>query len=134
MYASSIVHMFNPLIPTQDLKGPKDRYEAKYPVTAKLAKPVVARYLRFMPNDGGSSSKVMRAEVYGCKAEPLPPYDGEFALKLAWVDGTLVVRFRKSNAMSNRRLIRHREPRGSGTLCKVDISLNGHLSLSGHLS
>ena len=51
-----------------------------YPVLAKLAEPFVTRYLRIIPNDKDSSFKVMRAEIYGCFAEELPPYNGTLTL------------------------------------------------------
>lgn len=51
-----------------------------YPVLAKLAEPFVARYVRIIPNDKDSNFKVMRAEIYGCFAEELPPYDGTLTL------------------------------------------------------
>lgn len=38
----------------------------------------MARYLRIIPNDAGSNFKAMRAEIYGCFAEELPPYNGRF--------------------------------------------------------
>ncbi|XP_068755299.1 uncharacterized protein [Montipora capricornis] len=55
----------------KDLKGPQSNHEAKFPVLAKLAEPFVARYVRIIPNVAG---KAMRAEIYGCFAEQLPPY------------------------------------------------------------
>ena len=51
-----------------------------YPVLAKLAEPFVTRYLRIIPNDKDSKFKVMRAEIYGCFAEELPPYNGTLTL------------------------------------------------------
>jgi len=51
-----------------------------YLVLAKLAEPFVARYLRIIPNDKDSNFKVMRAEIYGCFAEELPPYDGTLTI------------------------------------------------------
>lgn len=60
----------------KDLRGPKSRQESVYPVLAKLAEPFVSRYLRIIPNDKDSNFKVMRAEIYGCFAEDLPPYNG----------------------------------------------------------
>ena len=59
----------------QELKGPKDRHEAKYSIVAKLLEPITARYVRFIPTTA-PALKVMRAELYGCMAEPLPPYGG----------------------------------------------------------
>ena len=56
----------------QDIRGPQDRYEAQFPVFAKLSVPFVARYVRIIPNSFGS----MRAELYGCSVEELPPYNG----------------------------------------------------------
>lgn len=41
---------------------------------AKLAEPFVARYVRIIPND---ALKSMRAEIYGCFVEQLPPYTGK---------------------------------------------------------
>ena len=40
----------------------------------------MTRYLRIIPNDKDSKFKVMRAEIYGCFAEELPPYNGTLAL------------------------------------------------------
>ncbi|XP_068753099.1 uncharacterized protein [Montipora capricornis] len=60
---------------TKELKGPKDKHEAKYTVVVKLLEPVKARYIRFIPTSA-QSVRVMRAELYGCMAEPMPPYDG----------------------------------------------------------
>jgi len=59
----------------KDVRGPQSEFEAKYAVLAKLAEPFVARYLRIIPNDAGSNFKAMRAEIYGCFAEELPPYN-----------------------------------------------------------
>ena len=43
---------------------------------AKLAEPFVARYVRIIiPNAGATIS--MRAEIYGCFVEQLPPYTGK---------------------------------------------------------
>ena len=61
----------------KELKGPKDKHEAKYTVVVKLLEPVKARYIRFIPTSA-QSPRVMRAELYGCMAEPMPPYDGKF--------------------------------------------------------
>ena len=60
----------------QELNGPRDKYEAKYPVVVKLHEPIKARYIRFIPTSA-QSPRVMRAELYGCMAEPLPPYKGK---------------------------------------------------------
>ena len=60
----------------QELNGPRDKYEAKYPVVVKLREPIKARYIRFIPTSA-QSPRVMRAELYGCMAEPLPPYNGK---------------------------------------------------------
>ena len=60
----------------EKLNGPKSGKEAVYAVLAKLAEPFVARYLRIF-NAGVSQVGTMRAEVYGCFAEELPPYDGK---------------------------------------------------------
>ncbi|PFX33767.1 Coagulation factor VIII [Stylophora pistillata] len=57
----------------EKLNGPKSNKEAVYAVLAKLAEPFVARYLRIFHDAKGGA---MRAEVYGCFAEELPPYDG----------------------------------------------------------
>lgn len=57
----------------KSLNGPKSPKEAAYAVLAKLAEPFVARYLRIIPEDKDMS---MRAEIYGCFAEELPPYGG----------------------------------------------------------
>ena len=62
----------------QDVRGPKSKQESIYAVLAKLAEPFVTRYLRIIPNDKDSSFKVMRAEIYGCFAEELPPYGGTY--------------------------------------------------------
>ncbi|KAK2570616.1 Neuropilin-2 [Acropora cervicornis] len=51
--------------------GPQNRHESKFPVLAKLAEPFVSRYVRIIPND---ALKSMRAEIYGCFVEQLPPY------------------------------------------------------------
>ncbi|XP_031552774.1 lactadherin-like [Actinia tenebrosa] len=59
----------------EEIKGPKDSYEAKRPIISKLAAPFVCRYLRIIPT-AAASLKVMRAEVYGCSAEQIPPYKG----------------------------------------------------------
>lgn len=40
----------------------------------------MSRYLRIIPNDKDSNFKVMRAEIYGCFAEELPPYNGTLTL------------------------------------------------------
>lgn len=40
---------------------------------AKLAEPFVARYVRIIAKTTRGS---MRAELYGCPAEELPPYTG----------------------------------------------------------
>lgn len=55
----------------KDIKGPQNRHESKFPVLAKLAEPFVSRYVRIIPND---ALKSMRAEIYGCFVEQLPPY------------------------------------------------------------
>lgn len=60
----------------QELNGPRDKYEAKYPVVVKLHEPIKTRYIRFIPTSA-QSPRVMRAELYGCMAEPLPPYKGK---------------------------------------------------------
>ena len=57
---------------------------------------------------GGSTSKVMRAEICGC-------YNGEFLLKLDWVENALSGRFRKAEATSNLDVIRHHWPKGHET-------------------
>ncbi|KAJ7391350.1 hypothetical protein OS493_018393 [Desmophyllum pertusum] len=59
----------------KELSGPKDIHEAKYPIVVKLLEPITARYVRFIPTTA-PSLKVMRAELYGCMAEPMPPYSG----------------------------------------------------------
>jgi len=59
----------------QELNGPKDAHEAKYSVVVKLLEPITARYVRFIPTTA-PALKVMRAELYGCMAEPMPPYGG----------------------------------------------------------
>ena len=60
----------------QELNGPRDKHEAKYPVVVKLHEPIKARYIRFIPTSA-QNPRVMRAELYGCMAEPLPPYNGK---------------------------------------------------------
>ncbi|XP_078374347.1 neuropilin-1a-like [Oculina patagonica] len=59
----------------KELNGPKDTHEAKYSVVVKLLEPITARYVRFIPTTA-PALKVMRAELYGCMAEPLPRYGG----------------------------------------------------------
>ena len=44
---------------------------------AKLAVPFVARYVRIIPSVLGS----MRAELYGCSVEELPPYIGRYTVR-----------------------------------------------------
>ena len=44
---------------------------------AKLAVPFVARYVRIIPSVLGS----MRAELYGCSVEELPPYTGRYTAR-----------------------------------------------------
>ena len=63
----------------QELTGPKDTHEAKYSVVVKLLEPVTARYVRFIPTTA-PGLKVMRAELYGCIAEPMPRYTGKVTL------------------------------------------------------
>ena len=63
----------------QELHGPKDDYEAKYAVMARLQEPVVARYVRLIPT-AASTYMVMRAELYGCMVEPMPPYHSKMLL------------------------------------------------------
>ena len=65
----------------QELNGPKNEHEAKYAVVVKLLESVTARYVRFIPTSA-PSLRVMRAELYGCMAEPLPPYDGKVFLRI----------------------------------------------------
>ncbi|XP_031552764.1 lactadherin-like [Actinia tenebrosa] len=74
-------------------KGPVTEYDAKYPVVETIQSPFVARYVRLYPMDAGSGGvKVMRAELYGCFQEPLPPYTGspdlEFYRRSFIVDST----------------------------------------------
>ena len=57
----------------------KDTHEAKYSVVVKLLEPITARYVRFIPTTA-LRLKVMRAELYGCMAEPMPPYGGRSTL------------------------------------------------------
>ena len=64
----------------QELNGPKDTHEAKYSVVVRLLESVTARFVRFIPTSA-SSLRVMRAELYGCMAEPLPPYGGKVFFK-----------------------------------------------------
>lgn len=59
----------------QELNGPKNGQEAKNPILVKLSEPFTARYVRFIPTSA-PVLKVMRAELYGCMAEPLPPFGG----------------------------------------------------------
>ena len=59
----------------QELNGPKNGQEAKNPILVKLSEPFTARYVRFIPTSA-PVLKVMRAELYGCMAEPLPPFSG----------------------------------------------------------
>ena len=63
----------------QELNGPKDTHEAKYSVVVRLLEPITARYVRFFPTTA-PTLKVMRAELYGCMADPLPPYGGRSSL------------------------------------------------------
>lgn len=52
-------------------------------MVVKLLEPVTARYVRFIPTNA-RTLRVMRAELYGCMAEPIPPYDGKvLSLRLA---------------------------------------------------
>ena len=55
---------------------------------------------------GGSTSKVMRAEIYGC-------YNGEFLLKLDRVENALLGRFRQAKATLNVDVIRHHWLKGA---------------------
>jgi len=59
-----------------ELNGPKNIHEAKYSVVVKLLEPITAHYVRFIPT-AAPTLRVMRAELYGCMAEPMPPYDGK---------------------------------------------------------
>ena len=59
----------------QELNDPKNGQEAKNPILVKLSEPFTARYVRFIPTSA-PVLKVMRAELYGCMAEPLPPFGG----------------------------------------------------------
>lgn len=59
----------------QELNGPKNGQEAKNPILVKLSEPFTARYVRFIPTSA-PVLKVMRAELYGCMAEQLPPFGG----------------------------------------------------------
>ena len=59
----------------QELNGPKNGQEAKNPILVKLSEPFTARYVRFIPTSA-PVLKVMRAELYGCMAELLPPFGG----------------------------------------------------------
>ncbi|XP_022796653.1 uncharacterized protein LOC111335073 [Stylophora pistillata] len=59
----------------KELNGPKDDQEAKNPILVKLFEPFTARYVRFIPTSA-PVLKIMRAELYGCMAEPLPPFGG----------------------------------------------------------
>ncbi|EDO44680.1 predicted protein [Nematostella vectensis] len=58
----------------KELSGAKDASEAKYAVMVKLAQPFLSRYMRIIPTKA-NTLKIMRAEVYGCMAEPTSPYE-----------------------------------------------------------
>lgn len=73
------------MIHVQTFKGPATEYDAKYPVVETIQSPFIARYVRFYPMDSGSAGmKVMRAELYGCFQEALPPYTGKLPIR-TWV-------------------------------------------------
>ena len=61
----------------QELRGPKDTHEAKYSVVVKLLEPIITRFVRIIPTSA-PLLKIMRAELYGCIAEPMPPYNGNY--------------------------------------------------------
>ena len=61
----------------QELRGPKDTHEAKYSVVVKLLQPIITRFVRIIPTSA-PLLKIMRAELYGCIAEPMPTYNGNY--------------------------------------------------------
>ena len=61
----------------QELRGPKDTHEAKYSVVVKLLEPIITRFVRIIPTSA-PLLKIMRAELYGCIAEPMTPYSGNY--------------------------------------------------------
>ncbi|KAK3754817.1 hypothetical protein QZH41_002133 [Actinostola sp. cb2023] len=64
----------------EELRGPKDSKFSKRPVQAKVVQPFVARYLRITPT-AFAILKIMRAEVYGCSVEEVPPESGNAELE-----------------------------------------------------